>query len=101
MPTKILDSAPMLSPLVDVPAPSIVAVEPAPVHVPAQPYTLDEAFSILRQALAAHYDRADNVPAYLQTQETQMLFDNGNHATGWQHLVLLLEQGLGVSLRQS
>jgi hypothetical protein len=85
---------------VDVPAPSIVAVEPAPVPVPVQYYTLDEAFSILRQALAAHYDQADNVPAYLQTQETQMLFDNGNHATSWQHLVLLLEQGLGVSLRQ-
>ena len=62
-------------------------------------WTLDEAFSIVRQALAAHYNQAENIPAYLACMEKQMLKDNGNTVVAWQHLIVLLEQALGIPLR--
>lgn len=78
--------------------------EPTP-H--ALSYTLHDAFSVLREALATYYEQADNMPLYLQAQETQMLYDNGGHGAvdhpncqkAWQQLVPLLEQAIKAPVR--
>ena len=67
--------------------------------------TLHAAFSTVREALAAYYE-PDDLSAYLQLQELQMLYDNGgdqlghqNHVTAWRHLLPYLEQALKQPLR--
>ena len=74
-------------------SPMVEAVIPA--HLP----TLDEAFTALCDALAAHWDAADNMPLYLRCQELAIVYDNGNHAYSWLHLITVLEQALGAPLR--
>lgn len=69
----------------------------APVVVP-EPPTLDDAFTVLCQAMVARLD--DNLPAQVHAQEVQAWFANGpaNHRAAWQHAVWLLEQVLGYAL---
>lgn len=66
----------------------------------AERWTLDDAFLILRQAVALYYQE-ENIPAYMACMETQMMFDNGNKNVAWAHLIQLLEKALGVPLRMS
>lgn len=71
----------------------------------APTWTIDAAFSVLRQALAAHY-QDDNMAAYLQAMELQIIYDNAggncthqNCVTAWRLLIPLLEQAVGANLR--
>ena len=104
------------APVLDVPPMDAAAVlaEPVvgvrPVAAPAPPphtYTLHDAFSVLRQALAM-YNQDDNMPAYLAAIESQIIYDNGggtvthpNCVAAWRQLVPLLEQAIGAALRIS
>ena len=72
---------------------------------PQAPWTIPEAFGVLREALAHHFEH-DNMPAYLSVQESQMVFDNSGGVIGhpnavmaWRQLLPLLEQALGASLK--
>lgn len=70
-------------------------VPPAPAPVPAP--TLEAAFTLLCQAMEAHY--VDDVPTALRCQEIQGWYANGNVVVGWREAIRLLEQMLGLPLQ--
>lgn len=81
---------------------------PPPVLTHSRTWTLNQAFSVLRQALALHYQQSDNMPSHLACQELQAIYDNGgelpthpNCLAAWRQIVPLLEQALGTNLRAS
>jgi hypothetical protein len=76
-----------------------IAQDAAPLNtVPAPPPTLDDAFRLLCEVLAA-YHADESLSLSLQCDELQMIYANGNHAVAWSRLITILEAALGAPLR--
>lgn len=79
---------------------AVAAMEPPIVEAVTrtQPPTLDEAFTVLCNVLAALYED-DNMPLYLRCKELAIIKENGNVVYAWTNIIFVLEQALGTSLR--
>lgn len=90
---SMIDAEGMQAP--DYRAPGIASAESSP---ETEVWTLEDAFYVLCDAMAAHPVMEDNMALMNRLTEIRIWHVNGNREVPWQHMVQILPQVLGFPL---